>query len=655
MRGFTGNVLHVDLSARSLEIEHPQESFYQRYPGGSLMGLYYLWQFTPPGIDAYAPQNTLTFAISAPTGLPVSGQSRCTVTCKSPSSGGAADSQGGGFWPAELKFAGFDAIVIRGAADSPLYLWVHDGEAELRDAQHLWGKVTYEAEQLLKEELGDAKIEVAQIGPAGEKLSNFAAIMNMSNRAWGRTGVGAVMGSKKLRAIVVRGTQKAEADHRQAILDLSKSGAKVFPGSDMESFGRYGTADTVMANYGAGGLPFNNWDSGTMPLEEAQAISGERLYDELLRGAAEGKQDRRGRDTCYACIVRCKRVVEAEWRERALKPEYGGPEYETISTFGSYCGVGDLHAITYANQLCNQYGVDTISCGATLAWAMDCYANGVLSAEEMDGIELAFGDAEAMIAMLHKTLRREGFGDILAEGSAKAADRLGKGHDYLLTVKGQELPAHMPHVKRSLGLIYAVNPFGADHQSSEHDPMYHPKLYEGKPDAPGYKRFLSQIGLTTPQPTKVINAEKVEFALKTQYTYSATDTVSVCQFVYGPSWQLYGPDALAQLLSAATGWDVSVADVQEIGRRRLNLMRAYNAREGLARDRDTLPGKLFRKALQGGRTDGLVLEEGELDGAIDEYFRQAGWDVETGIPTRETLGAVGLDWVADQIHGPIEP
>lgn len=654
MKGFTGNILHVDLDTQTLEIEHPQESFYHLFPGGSLIGLYYLWQFTPPGIDALAPQNTLTFAISAPTGLPISGQSRCTVTCKSPSSGGVADSQGGGFWPAELKFAGFDAIVIRGAADSPLYLWIHDGEAELRDARHLWGKVTYEAEQLLKEELGDAKIEVAQIGPAGEKLSNFAAIMNMSNRAWGRTGVGAVMGSKKLRAIAVRGSQKANADHRKAILDLAKEGARAFPGSNMESFGRYGTADTVMDNYGAGGLPVNNWDSGTMPLDEAQAISGEQLYDELLRGAAEGKQDRRGRDTCYACIVRCKRVVEAEWQEHALDPEYGGPEYETISTFGSYCGVSDLHAITYANQLCNQYGVDTISCGATLAWAMDCYANGLLSAEEMDGIELAFGDAEAMIAMLQKTLRREGFGDILADGSARAADRLGKGHDYLLTVKGQELPAHMPHVKRSLGLIYAVNPFGADHQSSEHDPMYHPKLYEGKPDAPGYKRFLSQIGLTTPQPTKVINAEKVEFALKTQYTYSATDTISVCQFVYGPAWQLYGPKAMARLLSAATGWDVSVEDIQEIGRRRLNLMRAYNAREGLARDHDTLPRKLFHKALAGGRSDGLLLHRDELDGAIDEYFRQAGWDVETGIPTRETLGDVGLAWVADQIHGPLE-
>lgn len=649
LNGFTGKILHVDLTSGRVEIEEPEEEFYRQYMGGSLFGLYYLWRNTPVGADPLSPENTLTFAVSAPTGLPVSGQSRCTVTCKSPSSGGAADSQGGGFWPAELKFAGLDAIVIRGAAPSPVYLWVHDGEAELRDASHLWGRLTYDVETAIKEELGDSKIEVAQIGPSGEKLSNFAAIMNMSNRAWGRTGVGAVMGSKMLKAIAVRGSRKVEPADKKAIAALSRKGAREFPGSDMENFGRYGTADTVMGNWGAGGLPTNNWDSGWMPQEAADAISGERLYDELLRGAAEGKQDRDGRDTCFACIVRCKRVVEAEWRNRQLVPEYGGPEYETISTFGSYCGVSDLLAISYANQLCNQYGVDTISCGATLSWAMDCYANGVLTAEEMDGIHLDYGNTDAMIAMLEKTLRREGFGDILADGSAKAADRLGKGHDYLLTVKGQELPAHMPHVKRSLGLIYAVNPFGADHQSSEHDPMYHPKLYEGKPEAPGYKRFLSQIGLDKPQPPKVLNDEKVEFALKTQYNYSAMDTAGLCQFVYGPSWQLYGPEDMAQLLSAATGWDISVDEMQELGRRRLNLMRAYNAREGLARDADTLPKKLFKKALAGGRSDGIVLSPEELDAGLDSYFAQAGWGVTSGIPTRSTLEEVGLAWAADDL------
>lgn len=647
LHGFTGKILHVDLTNRQIEVETPDEAFYRQYVGGSLIGLYYLWKNTPTEADPLSPENTLTFAISATTGLPVSGQSRCTVTCKSPSSGGVADSQAGGFWPAEMKYAGFDAIVVKGAADSPVYLWIKDGEAELRDASHLWGKLTFDVDTMLKDELADNRVEIAQIGPSGEKLSNFAAIMNMSNRAWGRTGVGAVMGSKKLKAIVIRGTNKAQPADKKGVLALSKKGAQEFPGSDMENFGRYGTADTVMGNFGAGGLPTNNWDAGVMAQEAAESISGERLYDELLRGAEAGKQDKQGRDTCYACIVRCKRVVESEWRNNKLLPEYGGPEYETIATFGSYCGVDDLHAVTYANQLCNQYGVDTISCGATLSWAMDCFEHGVLTAEETDGIELRFGNAEAMVAMLEKTLKREGFGDVLAEGSAKAADRLGKGHEHLLTVKGQELPAHMPHVKRSLGLIYAANPFGADHQSSEHDPMYHPKLY-----ANTYHRFLGQIGLDKPQPPKVLNEEKVEFALKTQYTYSAADTMSVCQFVYGPSWQLYGPQDMADLLSAATGWDISVDEMQEIGRRRLNLMRALNARYGLARDKDTLPKKLYRKALQGGRSDGIILDEAELEAGLDMYYRQAGWSAD-GVPTRATLEDAGLAWAAEEMGLPV--
>jgi aldehyde:ferredoxin oxidoreductase len=549
-----------------------------------------------------------------------------------------------------MKFAGFDAIVIIGSADNPVYLWIKSGKAELRDASHLWGKQTFEVETILKNEHNDKRIEVAQIGPAGEKLSNFAAIMNMSNRAWGRTGVGAVMGSKRLKAIVVRGTDKVVPANKKAVIALVRKGTKEFPEGDMEEFGRYGTPDTVMANYGAGGLPSYNWDSGVMStLEEAEAISGEKLYDELLRGAAEGKQDKIGRDTCYACIVRCKRVVESEWRNKKLVPEYGGPEYETIATFGSYCGIDDLKAITYANQLCNRYGADTISCGATISWAIECFEEGVLTIEDTGGIELRYGDAEAMITILEKTLKREGFGDILADGSAKAADRLGKGHEYLLTVKGQELPAHMPHVKRSLSVIYAVNPFGADHQSSEHDPLYHPKPYAGSGDNPGYKRFLSQIGLNSPQPTKALNTEKIEYALKTQYNYSAMDTLTLCQFVFGPAWQLFGPQDTADLLSYATGWPVSVDDIQMYGRRRLNLMRALNAREGLTRDQDTLPKKLFAKPLSGGRSDGLLLSNDEFQAGLDLYYDQAGWDKESGVPLRETLEEVGLGWAADDL------
>ncbi|HUN24069.1 MAG TPA: aldehyde ferredoxin oxidoreductase family protein [Anaerolineales bacterium] len=640
MFGFTGNILHVDLTTRTLEIETPSEMFYRDYIGGSLLGLYYLTQFTPAGISAFDPQNTLTFAVGPATGLPISGQSRCTATCKSPTTGGIADSQAGGFWPAELKFAGFDAVVIRGRASEPLYLLIKDGRASLHSASHLWGKPTLAVDQQLKAEWNDPKLEIAQIGRAGEQLVNFAAVMNMSNRAWGRTGVGAVMGSKNLKAIVVRGTGKVMPADKATIAALSKWGAKELPtNADVASLGKYGTAGVVMPQYGAGGLPSFNWNSGIMPTEtEAELISGERLYDELLAGAAEGKQDRKGRDTCYACLVRCKRVVQSEWQGTPIIPEYGGPEYETISTFGSYCGISDLHAVSLANQLCNEYGVDTISCGATLSWAMECFENGVLTLADTDGIDLRFGNAPAMLAMLEKTLRREGLGDVLANGSAQAAKQLGRGHDYLLTVKGQELPAHMPQVKRSLALIYAANPFGADHQSSEHDPLYSPENY------PTYQRFLQPIGLTDPQPEQALTPEKVNFALRTQYTYSMADTMSVCQFVYGPGWQLYGPQEMAQLLQAATGWQISVEEIQRLGQKRLNLMRAYNAREGLDHQQDTLPRKLFTKPLQGGMSDGVKLSQQELADGLQAYYALAGWSP-SGVPTAETLAELGLGGV----------
>ncbi len=489
--GYTGKILHVDLTKGTLDVEQPSEEFYRTYVGGSALGLYYLLKHTPPGADPLGPQNTLIFSLAAATGAPISGQSRVTVTAKSPLTDAVGDSQAGGYFPAELKFAGFDAIVIRGSSARPVYLWIKDGQAELRDAMHLWGLTTDESEARLAKDLGDDKIEVAQIGPAGEGLVRFAAIINMGSRANGRTGMGAVMGSKKLKAVVVRGTNKKipfanpkalQALARRSVDALSKDG-------EIGGLAKYGTAEVVPSQNMVGGLPTRNWQSGDMGADRATSISGERLYDELLRGAAEGKQNQRGRETCYACAVRCKRVVEAEWRSHSIVPKSGGPEYETISTFGSYCDIDDLGAIAYANQLCNQYGVDTISAGATMAFAIECFERGILTLEDTDGLELRWGNAEAMTDLLERTLKREGLGDILAEGSARAAQRIGKGAEaYAITAKKQELPAHMPHVKRSLALIYATNPFGADHQSSEHDPGY-------TPDTAAYNlKFFSEIG-----------------------------------------------------------------------------------------------------------------------------------------------------------------
>lgn len=634
LHGFAGKILHVDLSAGSLSVETPSEEFYRTYVGGSALGMYYLLKHTPRGADPLGPENTLTLALSATTGFAFSGQSRCTAVAKSPITGGAGDTQAGGFWPAELKFAGFDAIVLHGRAPTPVYLWVHNGKAELRPAEHLWGKLTADTEAIIKEELGDQKIEIAEIGPAGEKQVRFAAIINMANRAWGRTGMGAVMGSKNLKAIAVRGTKRPTAGDPEKIKFYGRHGsAQMKVDTGMDEFGKYGTAATVMGNNSVGGLPTRNWSAGYF--ENAEPIDGVTLYDTILKE----------RDTCYSCAVRCKRVVESEYKGEKILPVYGGAEYENLATLGSYCGVGDLGAVSLANQICNAYGVDAIAAGATIAFAMDCFERGILTEADTDGIALRFGDGDALLAMLRKMMDRAGFGNVLAEGSARAAQIIGRGaEERANTVKGAEFPAHMPHIKRSLGLIYAVNPFGADHQSSEHDPGYMPGSDERS------LARLATLGLTNPQKPKVLNEAKVEFALTTQYNYSACDTMNLCQFVFGASWQLLDAQDMASVYQAATGWDTSIADVQEIGRRRLNMMRAFNAREGLTRADDKLPGRVYKEALKGGKSDGIVLNEAEIEAAKDMYYAMAGWDVATGTPTRATLESCGLGWVADQLE-----
>ncbi len=624
--GYHGKILHVDLTRRSLEIEEPEEKFYRHYMGGSALGAYYLLKHTRAGADPLGPENTLVLSLSVLTGAPVSGQSRMTATAKSPLTGAVGDAQCGGFWPAECKFAGFDAIVVRGRAARPVYLWLHDGEAELRDASHLWGKVTGEVEAQIREELGDPKIEVAQCGPAGEKGVRFAAIINMCNRANGRTGMGAVMGSKNLKAVAVRGRLRPPLADRDGLVEIARWGADNFEDSDIYGLGLLGTAEVLRYQQEAGGLPTRNWSSGVF--EGWEAIDGQTMYDTILKE----------RDTCYACTVRCKRVVEVTEGPYRVDPHYGGPEYETLSTLGSYCGVDDLTAVAYANQLCNQYGMDTISCGATIAWAMNCFEEGILTTEDTGGVELRYGNAAAMVQMTEMIGKREGLGDLLAEGSARAAQKIGNGAEELVvTVKKQELPAHMPQVKRSLALIYAVNPFGADHQSHEHDPSY-----EEYPDR------MAELDLLDAQPPRILNTDKVRYALYTQYLYSCLDSINLCQFVYGPAWHLYGPSQIVDAVRAITGWNVSLWELMKVGERRLNLMRAFNAREGIGREADQLPKKLSQ-ALVGGESDGLFVTEAEVEKAKDTYYAMAGWDVASGTPTRAKLEELGLAWVAEEL------
>lgn len=632
--GYNGRILHVDLTSGALTVEEPDDAFYRRYLGGSAMGMHYILRDMPKGADPLGPENVLTLMAGVTTGAPISGQSRLNANAKSPISGGIGDSQSGGFFPAELKFAGFDGIVIKGKSPKPVYLAIVEGKAELRDAAHLLGRKTGEVDDLLHSEV-DKKAEILQHGPAAEKGVLFSSLVSMSNRHNGRTGMGLVMASKNLKAVVVRGTKKVQVADSKALASLNKSGPKILPENpDMPGLAAEGTATVVLFQNTIGSLPTRNYTEGQF--ESCEDISGARMVETILKK----------RDTCYACVVKCKRVVEVKEGPYQVDPKYGGPEYETLGTFGSYCGVNDLAAIAHANQVCNEYGMDTIACGATIAFAIECYEKEIINREQTGGLELKYGDPDVMLKVLDSIAKCEGpLGEVLSKGSERAAQIWGNGADEcLITVKGAEAPAHMPQAKRSLSLIYAVNPFGADHQSSEHDPYYEEGVADLNLDR------LKLMGLGDPQPGYSLTPEKVRFAYLSEVFYSMMDSLELCQFVYGPAWTLYGPAETVEMVRAITGWDITLDELMAVGERRISLFRTFNAREGLGRKDDKLPKKFYKQLVGSGPTAGIALSHEEVDAAIDHYYQLAGLNTD-GAPTPETLKKQDIEWAADYLPG----
>jgi aldehyde:ferredoxin oxidoreductase len=444
--------------------------------------------------------------------------------------------------------------------------------------------------------------------------------------------MGLVMASKQLKAIVVRGHRKPEFADPAALAVLNKAGPRWLPENpDVDALGKYGTASVVMPQNMMGTLPTRNYNESQF--QGAEDISGERMYDAVLKK----------RETCYACVVRCKRVVEIQDGLRSVDPIYGGPEYETLGTFGSYCGVQDLAAVCKANEICNAYGVDTITCGATIAFAMECFERGVIDLQQTGGLRLCYGDAEAMLETLRQIVANRGpLGSVLAQGSAKAAKAWGPAAaECLITVKDQEAPAHMPQAKKSLALIYAVNPFGADHQSSEHDWMYEDGIA-----SPLYLGRLAELDLKDPCAPGSFGPEKVRFAAATQTFYSLLDTLELCQFVWGPAWCLYGPTETVELVRAATGWPVSLYELMKAGARRINLMRVFNAREGFARKDDALPKKFYQPLLGEGPTAGVAIDPAEFESALDLYYDLMHW-TRDGLPTHAALVDLGIGWAEE--------
>ena len=624
LHGYTGKILHVHLTEGKIVIEEPDETFYRTYLGGTGMGAYYLYKYTPAGINPLDPENTLCLMTGPVTGVGISGQSRVMATTVSPLSGLAAESAAGGFWPAELKFAGFDGIVLHGKSKKQVYLWIHNGQVELLDARHLSGLFTADVEDKIREERDDSRIRVLQCGPAAESGVLYGALISNANRANGRSGMGTVMASKNVKAIAVRGSQRPSVADSDAVRALAKWGVENIKTSGVNGIHTHGTAGITLSQSESGGLPTRNWSSGYF--EGAEAITGETMAETI----------RVAQDTCYGCAVRCKQVVEVKEGPYQVDSRYGGPEYESLATLGSYCGVDNLNAISKANQLCNMYGMDTIACGATIAWAMDCFENGLLTAADTGGIELRFGNAQAMVTMVEKIGKREGFGRVLGEGSVRASKRLELGEELVVAVKGRELPAHMPQVKRSLEVIYAVNPGGADHTVVEHDPDYF-----------GSFEHISELGLLNPQESEVMNPEKVRYALYTHRIVNAVDSLGLCWFVWGGAWQLYGPNQIVEGIRAVTGWNISLWELMKAGERSLNLFRAFNARQGVGSEADTVPAKLL-KPLSGGSSEGVVISLDEAKDAMALYYQMSGWDKQ-GKPTKAKLYELGLGWIADTV------
>jgi len=623
--GFNGKILKADLGTGTLKTEEPDDLFYRKYLGGSALGVYYCLKEMPAGTDALAPESVLVFAPSVLTGAPVSGASRFTVTCRSPLGGTIGDSQSGGKWGPALKFAGFDAVVITGRSPEPVYLLIDDGEAELRDARDAWGLPTAETRKSISSELEDENIEIACIGPGGEKLVRFACISGGGSDYAGRTGTGAVMGSKNLKAIACRGKRSYEFADRKGMQALARRGAeRVKQGGLAGLLKEYGTAGVVNPQYNGGNFAARNFTHGSF--QGKDKLCGENFAATLVKKS----------ETCYACAVGCKKVVEAQ-EPYPIAPEYGGPEFETIVMMGSNLLIDDPAAVSKANELCNAYGIDTISTGAMIAYATECFEKGLIDAETTGGVELGFGDPGAMIEMVKMIGEREGFGDILAEGPEHAVERLGsKTAKYAIHVKGLPLPAHMAQVKRGLALAYSVNPFGADHMSSEHDWLI------TAPVAAAH-----ELGLYETREPATLDLEKVRMTAYTQMFYSLLDTLTLCAFCWGPD-AIFSYSELEELVETVTGWKMSLWELMKTGERRVNMMRAFNAREGFTYRDDVLPERVFTPVPEG-IAEGACVPREDFEKALKTYYSLMCWDPGTGNPTAGKLAELGLEWITQGI------
>ena len=626
--GYMGRILRVDLTKKKAWIENPDEKFYRKYMGGRGVALYYLLKLiSDPRIGAYDPGNVLVFATSVVTGAPFPGNSRFTVAAKSPLTGGYGESEAGGFWAPELKRAGFDAIVVEGASSHPVFLWVNDGRCEIREAQELWGKTTAETEDLIKKELAGSKIRVACIGPAGENLIRYASVHNDVKHVNGRTGMGAVMGSKRLKAIAVKGTQKIHLHDEDEVREKARWFTQKFKDNPVNSIlFEFGTSGGLVGLNELGLLPTRNFQEGVF--EGAQKICGQKMKETI--GV--------GKEGCFACPVGCKKKVEIRTGPFSVDHKYGGPEYETIAAFGSNCGIGNLEAVAKANELCNKYGLDTISTGNVVAFAMECYQKGFIDTNDTGGIELTFGNAPGMVRLVEDIAMRRNLGNLLAEGVKRASERIGKGsEEFAVHVKGEEAAMHEPRGKLGVGLGYAVGPKGADHIEMEHDECFASKDSE-------FLKDVEPLGMSDALDPTDIGLKKVRMFIYLQQLWGIYMILDICIFVAAPGRTFKLRDIL-ELVKAVTGWETSLFELMKSSERALSMARIFNVKAGITPRHDSLPARFFTP-LKKGNYQGKSVPRKEFQDAVKSYYRMMGWDGE-GIPTIEKLAELDIDWIRE--------
>jgi len=587
MSRFQGSVrlrfLRVDLTTGRVRVERPGDDFMRMHMGGRNVIAHTLLTEVPPGSDAFDPENRLVFALGPITGVSVPGGSRHSVGAKSPLTGLFGESEAGGYWGAELKRAGWDAIIVQGRAAHPAYLWIRDDEVELRDARSLWGELTGPVEARIRAQLGDEQIRVAQIGPAGENLVRYACVVHDLNEVAGRTGLGAVMGSKNLKAIAVRGTQPVSAADPRAIAGVARSVAQetLAPGGAHHRLHTWGTGAMVKSKQLEGHLVANNFRDGQLP-------GGDRVDALAIQELTDHEMDR-----CYACSVRCKKRVKIDRPDLTIDPKYGGPEYETMAAIGSNTGVIDVMAVCKGHEMLNALGMDSISCGATIAWAMEMVELGLLDGHRLNGETLRFGSAADLLRVIGKIARREGVGDLLAEGSLRAARTLGpEAEARVVHVKGLEVAMHDPRAMPEMRRNYPVTPTGGDHTGAA-----------GK-----------RSGLR--------------------------NTVGLCHFLQ------YDEATTLSLLNAATGWDVSPHELHATFERGVTMARLFNLREGMEPEDDRLPDRLHQPLRHGPLRDRRLSRETVSD-EVRAYYRDHGWDPTTGRPYADTVEYLGLASVTE--------